>query len=759
MNYPISGEYGSSSEGTLQLSANGHYLSVMGYGINPDTYNSSPQTYGPYLSGSTPYYAEAQSTSVPGNPICGPAGSAGTSACTAIPRVLALISANGTVDTSTALTNVFDQQNPRSAYVDGSLIYIAGQGSSGDATGGVFYTTLGSTGNTAVPITGLDSTYSGAASSQDAREVQVYGGQLYMSLDNKSDSPGRAFVGTLGTTGALPTSLANSGNGPTALPGFAGTTSKPQEAVVTLTTANENTIDASGNQTGKTADLSPYNYFFANATTLYIADGGNPKGNAGSSSYGLGGLQKWTYNGTTWQLLYTLSVGLNLVKYNASTGTTGLYGLAGKVIPGGQVELFATNATAADEDQTYLYGIVDTLSNTTPPGTNEAFTVLATAPANCNFKGVAFAPTISKLAPDLNADGNSDLLWYNSNSGQTVGWLMNGVGLSSQALLYTDPYWKILLYADFNGDGNTDQLWYNSKTGQTVIWLMNGLSYISQTLIYTDATPGGWKPIATADLNGDGMADLVWYNSNTGQTVGWLMNGATVTSQALLYTDPYWQVIAAADFNGDGQADLLWYNSNTGQTVIWLMNGLGYISQTLIYTDATKGGWKPIATADLNGDGLADLLWYNSNTGQTVGWLMNGATVTSQALLYTDVSGGWQVTAPADFNGDGMADLLWHNPTTGQTVIWLMNGLSVTTNALIYTDPNLIYWNVTATPDLNGDGKADLIWYNNNTGQTAGWLMNGATPTNEALLYTDASIGGWTTTNYFNGLVIAPGNY
>jgi hypothetical protein len=374
MNYPISGEYGSSSEGTLQLSANGHYLSVMGYGINPDTYNSSPQTYGPYLSGSTPYYAEAQSTSVPGNPICGPAGSAGTSACTAIPRVLALISANGTVDTSTALTNVFDQQNPRSAYVDGSLIYIAGQGSSGDATGGVFYTTLGSTGNTAVPITGLDSTYSGAASSQDAREVQVYGGQLYMSLDNKSDSPGRAFVGTLGTTGALPTSLANSGNGPTALPGFAGTTSKPQEAVVTLTTANENTIDASGNQTGKTADLSPYNYFFANATTLYIADGGNPKGNAGSSSYGLGGLQKWTYNGTTWQLLYTLSVGLNLVKYNASTGTTGLYGLAGKVIPGGQVELFATNATAADEDQTYLYGIVDTLSNTTPPGTNEAFT-------------------------------------------------------------------------------------------------------------------------------------------------------------------------------------------------------------------------------------------------------------------------------------------------------------------------------------------------------------------------------------------------
>src|SRR3982750_1186795 len=28
--------------------------------------------------------------------------------------------------------------------------------------------------------------------------------------------------------------------------------------------------------------------------------------------------------------------------------------------------------------------------------------------------------------------------------------------------------------------------------------------------------------------------------------------------------------------------------------------------------------------------------------------------------------------------------------------------------------------------DLNGDGKADLFWYNLKTGETSAWLMNGA---------------------------------
>ena len=56
-------------------------------------------------------------------------------------------------------------------------------------------------------------------------------------------------------------------------------------------------------------NLSPENFFFANSTTLYVADGGDPK----DGGLGDGGLQKWTFNGTQWVFDYTLSAGLNLV--------------------------------------------------------------------------------------------------------------------------------------------------------------------------------------------------------------------------------------------------------------------------------------------------------------------------------------------------------------------------------------------------------------------------------------------------------------
>ena len=89
-------------------------------------------------------------------------------------------------------------------------------------------------------------------------------------------------------------------------------------------------------------------------------------GDKGASTLGDGGLQKWVFSGGSWNLEYTLAAGLNLVA-NPTTntldtsGTTGLLGLTGLVV-GGDVELFATNFTIGDTDQTYLYGITDSLA-------------------------------------------------------------------------------------------------------------------------------------------------------------------------------------------------------------------------------------------------------------------------------------------------------------------------------------------------------------------------------------------------------------
>jgi len=373
-NYAISGEYGSSSEGGLQLSGNGKYLTIMGYGVNAAAFNANPTAYGTLTTNATSTSALGQSGSMTGQ------------GYTAVPRVVALIGANGSVNTTTALYNVFNGNNPRSVYtVNGTSFYVSGQGDSPDATGGVFYATMGS--HSATAITGLDT--NSKSSSQDTREVQIYNGQLYVSADSKEGSgSNRDYIGTLGTAGSPPTSLANGGAGPTELSGFgnSGGTGK-----VTITAATTNGINA----VGKEINLSPEDFYFANATTLYVADSGAPKNDSETndktgSPLGDGGLQKWSLVNGSWSLDYTLAAGLNLVANTASSGTTGLLGLTGEVV-GNTVELYATNYTIGDTDQTYLYGISDLLTATTKP-TGETFTVLATAPADSTFKGVAFAP-------------------------------------------------------------------------------------------------------------------------------------------------------------------------------------------------------------------------------------------------------------------------------------------------------------------------------------------------------------------------------
>jgi hypothetical protein len=361
-NLPVSGEYGSSSEGTLQLSGNGQFLTIGGYGVNAATYNAGTTT------------ALAQSTN------------------TSVPRVAVTIDANGNVNSSTGLTNVFNQNNIRSVYsTDGTSFYVSGQGLGGslDNTGGVFYATLGS--STATSITGNDE---GSGLSQDTRDVQIYNNTLYVSADSKSGSINRDYIGTLGAAGTPPTTVANNNNGPAMLTGFGNTGGTGK---ITLNAQNENGVNGTTGQ----VNLSPEGYFFASPSVLYVADSGSPKNDStvsSGTSLGDGGLQKWVNSkpdGTgTWSLEYTISSGLNLVA-NTSTyvpntnQTTGLYGLTGEVV-GNNVYLYATSYTLSDLDNSFLFGITDSLSATTK-GT-EAFTVLDTAPSDSNFRGVALAP-------------------------------------------------------------------------------------------------------------------------------------------------------------------------------------------------------------------------------------------------------------------------------------------------------------------------------------------------------------------------------
>ncbi len=387
-NYPVSGEYGSSSEGTLQLSGNSQFLTFMGYGVNAATFNANPSAFG-----AAPSLALAQSGSLTGQ------------SYTPVPRVVVTVDAFGNVNSSTPIYNIFNTNNPRSVYtVDGvTSAYVSGQGTGCDLTGGVFFTPLGSPNSAPTPITGGDavptstcvsSGYTGSYVAQDTRTVQIYNNTLYISIDStEGKSDNRSLIGTLGTPPATShftptTPPTGDTGGPNLIPGLGNTGGTGKETITT----NGNNLNA-----GKQINISPSNYFFASPSVLYVADTGSPKQSSASSSLGNGGLEKWINSAAdgsgTWSLAYTLYTGLNLVANTSTSGTTGLYGLTGTV-SGNTVELYATNYTINDLDPTFLYGITDNLTYTTPSqASSESFTQLAAAPSDSNFKGVSFAPT------------------------------------------------------------------------------------------------------------------------------------------------------------------------------------------------------------------------------------------------------------------------------------------------------------------------------------------------------------------------------
>jgi hypothetical protein len=170
----------------------------------------------------------------------------------------------------------------------------------------------------------------------------------------------------------------------------------------------------------KNATMFPFGMWFANADTLYVADEGDGTNtySAATNTYTdaagqtTAGLQKWVFNGTSWNLAYTLTSGLNLgVPYtvpgypagdNAATGlpwapaTDGLRNLTGRVNRNGTVTIWAITSTVSGSgdqgaDPNKLVAITDPLSASSPAPW-EQFVTVRSAGFGQVLRGVSFTP-------------------------------------------------------------------------------------------------------------------------------------------------------------------------------------------------------------------------------------------------------------------------------------------------------------------------------------------------------------------------------
>jgi hypothetical protein len=394
---------------------------------------------------------------------------------------------------------------------------------------------------------------------------------------------------------------------------------------------------------------------------------------------------------------------------------------------------------------------------------------------------VTALPYASAIATaDLNGDGNGDLVVVNGSVAPTSFvsvMLGNPDGTFQNPVSYptggTNSVAAVI--DDVNGDGKLDIISVSSDIGgatsqQISVLFGNGDgSFQSAQTFAAPALPGSTNaastPIVnliTADVNGDGKKDIICSNG-----LVLLGNGNGTFTAAPAAAFPYTTGgnsegpnLAAGDINNDGKLDIV---LNTGSTIsTWIGKGDGTFTQGSRYASINDTGF--VTITDLDGDGNADIYVGLGNGGIFSGDDSNSTS--SYALMGNgdgtfvgapQSTGAYNGANLGDVNGDGIPDLISNatgqsNQTLPTFTVQLGNGkgtftpgativapasftgtTSALTSPVMITNANTIGATSYAVADVNGDGKADLVFVDN--GLTAINPGNGLPITYPAPIY------------------------
>lgn len=281
-----------------------------------------------------------------------------------------------------------------------------------------------------------------------------------------------------------------------------------------------------------------------------------------------------------------------------------------------------------------------------------------------------------QLTGDFNGDGKIDAATYFTDTGTLKVALSNGPGFLPKST-WIDNFAKNqkLILGDFNGNGRTDIASYDPGAHTVRVALSDGTKF-TDSGIWLNGVPSG-ADVYTADFNGDGRSDLYLMTKPS----GWQVQIAQSTGTAFSVGNTYFPQIGStgtavlpADLNGDGLTDLIGFDQATGTWSVNL-NTNGFTS-TGVYSVTGFGANKPPAIADYNQDGRVDIGYFDAANKQVVyrPSIPDGfgpqQTLTFNFTLNDPLTTQLQT---ADFNGDGVLDFMTFD-SMGRSDIALSNG-------------------------------------------------------------------------------------
>jgi hypothetical protein len=233
--------------------------------------------------------------------------------------------------------------------------------------------------------------------------------------------------------------------------------------------------------------------------------------------------------------------------------------------------------------------------------------------------------------------------------------------------------------------------------------------------------------VASGDVNGDGIADLVVGAGPGGGPRVSIFDGfdGTLLANFFAYESTFrgGVNVSAADFNKDGHADIILGTGVGGGPRVRVLSGLDLspIRDVFVYPSTFRGGVN-VTAGDFNGDGTPDLITSAGIGGGPQVVVLSGVNLQQLASFFAfdpNSRTGFFIGS-GDVNGDGFGDVIAGDGAGDPAHVKVISGLTHQPVADFYVndplEPGTAIPSIqfdsgvrVAASDVNGDGIDDVI--------------------------------------------------
>jgi Bacterial Ig-like domain (group 3)/FG-GAP-like repeat/FG-GAP repeat len=363
----------------------------------------------------------------------------------------------------------------------------------------------------------------------------------------------------------------------------------------------------------------------------------------------------------------------------------------------------------------------------------------------------AFAAAGVVTSGDLNGDGNGDLVITNtsiSTSGGAVTVMLGNTDGSFQTAVTYPTAGNGAVAAvidDVNGDGKLDIVSVSDTQQISVLLGKGDGTFAAAQSFAAPILPGQTSAAATpiinlitADLRSMGKKDIICSNGAVllGNGDGTFTPASAPAFPYAIGTSNQGPNLGSGDFNNDGKPDLM---LSTGSNVLtYLGKGDGTFTAGNSYAAINTVGFAVVD--DLDGDGNADIYLGLGNAGAYGGGDYSDGNLSYALMGRGDgtfsgaptIIGAYTGNNLGDVNGDGLPDIITDSSTSVNTpgptftvqlgttkgpfhpVSTITAPASFVLNGHTITGANTTGPGAFAVADINGDGKADLVFADDN---------------------------------------------